>query len=123
MDTPFLGLFKAPLNGMSRCHFRRPLSNERTLAVSEEARRPPKNRDNTKHKGPERHLKRKIIGFEFQSEKYIKMLKSKTPVTDRPLPEFQEMQKKTLFSKKNCNFAWEGWSKLKIDYFLLQSMA
>ena len=26
--------------------------------------------------------------------------------------------KKSLFSKKNCHFAWEGWSKLKIDYFL-----
>ena len=100
MDTPFLGLFKAPLNGMSLCHFRRPLSKQRTLAIAEEARRLPKNRDDTKNKGSERHLKRKIIGFEFQYEKYIKMLKSKTPVTDRPLPEFQEMQKKHYFQKK-----------------------
>ena len=28
------------------------------------------------------------------------MLKSKTPVTDRPLPGFQEMQKKQYFQKK-----------------------
>ena len=100
MDTPFWGLPKAALNGASGCHFRRPLSKIRTLAVSEEARRPPKKRDNTKNKRSERHLKRKIIGFEFQYEKYIKMLKSKTPVTDRPLPEFQEMQKKHYFQKK-----------------------
>ena len=86
MDTPFLGLFKAALNGMSRCHFRRPLSKERTLAVSEEARRPPKNRDNTKNKGSESDFKRKIIGFYISYEKYIKMLKSKTPITDWPLP-------------------------------------
>ena len=26
--------------------------------------------------------------------------------------------KKSIIFKKNCNFAWEGWSKLKIDYFL-----
>ena len=74
MDTPFLGLFKAPLNGMSRCHFRRPLSNERTLAVSEEARRRPKNPDNTKNKSSERYLKRKIVELEFQYEKSATVL-------------------------------------------------
>ena len=100
MDTPFLGLFKAPLNGMSRCHFRRPLSNERTLAVSEEARRPPKNCDNTKNKGPERHLKRKIIGFEFQYEKYIKMLKSKTPCHRSATSRISGDAEKVLISEK-----------------------
>ena len=86
MDTPFLGLFKAALNGTSRCHFRRPLSKERTLAISEDARRRPKNRDTTKNWRPESDFKRKTIGFYISYEKYKKNLKTKTPVDDRPLP-------------------------------------
>ena len=72
MDTPFWGLLKAALDGTLGCHFRRPLSKIRTLALSEEARRPPKNRDNTKNKRSERHLKRKNIESQFQYEKYEK---------------------------------------------------
>ena len=36
------------------------------------------------------------------------MLKSKTPVTDRPLPEFQEMQKNKYFPKKKLSFYMGG---------------
>ena len=63
MDTPFLGLFIADLNGASRCHFRRPLSQIRTLAISEEARRLLKKRDTTQNRRSENGFKPKIIGF------------------------------------------------------------
>ena len=74
LDTPFLDLFKAALKGMSRCHFRRPLSKERALAIAEDARRPPKNRDTTQNWRPESDFKRKTIGFYISYEKYKKTL-------------------------------------------------
>ena len=63
MDTPFLGLFIAALNEASRWHFRRPLSQIRTLAISEEARRLLKKRDTTQKRRSENDFKPKIIGF------------------------------------------------------------
>ena len=79
MDTPFLSLFKAVLNGMSRCHFRRPLSKERTLAISEDARKRPTNRDTTKKSRPESNFKRKTIGFSTFHMKNKKKLKREDP--------------------------------------------
>ena len=63
MDTPFLFLFMSDLKGASRCHFRRPLSQIRTLAISEEARRLLKKRDTTPKKRSENDFKPKTIGF------------------------------------------------------------
>ena len=63
MDIPVLGLLEEALNAASRCHFWWPLSQIRTLAISEEARRRPKKRDTTQNMRSENDFKPKIIGF------------------------------------------------------------
>ena len=55
--------------------------------------------------------------------KNIKNAKNEDPCQRSATSLISEVAKKSLFSKKNGHFAWEGWSKLKIDYFLQKSIA
>ena len=56
------------------------------------------------------------------NKKNVKNVKNEDPCRRSATSLISEDAKKPLFSKKNCHFAWEGWSKLKIDYFLQKNI-
>ena len=123
MDTPFSGLFKAALNGMSRCHFRRPLSNGTHLAnlrrrqkTSQESRHH-QNLEARKRFQPQNY---RLLHFIWKIYKNVKI---EDPYHRLATSLISGDCKQSLFKNKNCNFAWEGWSKLKIHYFLQKNIS